>query len=96
MPHVPTPAQHGPRARRSLELAAPFGTGRAHLGAILPALFFLSAFQTAWVGTRHSATTHPREHQHLMLGGAITHTHSSRIVPQDMQGWLAGCRRPSP
>lgn len=57
MPHVSSPAQYRPRARCSLELTTPFGTGRAGLGAILPALFFLSAFQT--VGGNEAQHGHP-------------------------------------
>lgn len=50
--------------------------------------FFLSAFQAAWVGTRHSTATHPREHQHLTVAGLFLRTRRA--------GWLAGCCRPSP
>lgn len=81
------------------ELAAPFRTGRAGLRTIL-LCFFLSAFQTVWVEMRHSAATHPmsislsrRVGLSRLPSAPSSHIHSNRIVPQDTQRWVCGCRR---
>lgn len=88
------PAQHIPRARRSPELAAPFGTGRAGVGAVLPALFFLPAFQIVWVGMSRTAT-HVSTGISCWVGlcrvPALT---VAGLFLRTQQGWVGGCTSP--